>query len=144
MNRMNSAMNYFDTFILVAPDCPVRASVIPETKRKRSAVAVLEYDLLSVNPYCYTQEELLFEVYIRRQGVSAGVLESKRLELWSDFFAKSRPCLRTSSLPKKYGWGIHFDGNGKIALVPMESEEYRRLSNDISVKQLVALRSGRG
>ncbi|WP_370872528.1 DUF6157 family protein [Paenibacillus zeirhizosphaerae] len=37
----------------------------------------------------------------------------------------SQACLRASMLPKKLGWGIHFNGEGKLALIPMESELYR-------------------
>ena len=50
------------------------------------------------------------------------------------FFAQGRACLRASDLGRRYGWGIHADGQGRIALVGMETEEYaaflegRRLS----------------
>ena len=44
------------------------------------------------------------------------------------FFAKPHPCLRASPLPKRYGWGVHYDAHGRIALYAMESEDYRRLS----------------
>ena len=112
-------------------------------KGERVSVAVLEYGLLSSAPYVYTQEDLLFLVHVRRQGISRSLLESKRETLWTDFFSRSRACLRTSPLPKKYGWGIHFDADGKIALVPMESEEYRRLESDERLTQLPAMRNRR-
>jgi hypothetical protein len=28
-------------------------------------------------------------------------------------------------LPKKYGWGLHFDAEGRIALVAVESDYYK-------------------
>ncbi|MHB1927763.1 MAG: DUF6157 family protein [Leptospirillum sp.] len=98
---------------------------------------------LSSDPYVYTQEELLFLVHVRRQRIPHSVLESKYEELWDDFFSRPRACLRPSPLPIKYGWGIHFDSDGKIALVPMESEEYRCLEADKSLTQLVAMRNRR-
>jgi len=30
--------------------------------------------------------------------------------------SKPHPCLRASMLPKRYGWGVHYDGNGRITL----------------------------
>ena len=100
--------NYYRTFIRVSADCPVKRSVIPVVRGGRISIAVLEYGLLSSSPYVYTQEELLFQVHVRRQGISRSVLESKRDALWTDFFSRSRACLRASQLPRKYGWGIYF------------------------------------
>ena len=136
-------MNYYGTFIRVAPDCPVKTSVVPVAKGERAAIPVLEYSLLSSDSYVYTQEELLFLVHVRRQGIPQSALESKYGELWDDFFSRSRACLRCSPLPKRYGWGIHFDGDGKIAIVPMESEEYRRLEANKNLTQLAAMRNRR-
>lgn len=60
------------------------------------------------------------------------------------FFAKGQACLRTSPLAKTYGWGIHHDEKGRVALIPMESEQYNRLSEDSSIQQVKAMRSKRG
>ena len=139
-------MNYFRTFIRVSADCPVKRSAAPVIKGERVSVAVLEYSLLSSAPYVYTQEELLFLVHVRRQGISRSAREeggNGREALWTDFFSRSRACLRASGLPKKFGWGLHFDNDGKIALVPMESEEYRRLESDERLTQLPAMRNRR-
>jgi hypothetical protein len=48
-------------------------------------------------------------------------------------------------LPKKYGWGIHFNGEGKLALVPMESPEYRKFAEGAGgdVKVLAAMRNSK-
>ena len=136
-------LNYFKTFIRVSTDCPVKRSVAPVIKGERVSVAFLEFSLLSSAPYVYTQEDLLFLVHVRRQGISRSLLELKHETLWTDFFSRSRACLRTSPLPKKYGWGIHFDEDGKIALVPMESEEYQKLESDKRLTQLPAMRNRR-
>ena len=118
-------MNYYDTFIRVAPDCPVSEAVVPTGRREEKSIPQIEYELLAENPYTFTQEELLFAVHVRRQGVGEGDLKARRAALWEEFFGKPRACLRASMLPKKYGWGLHFDAEGRIALVPVESEEYR-------------------
>ena len=99
--------NYYRTFIRVSADCPAKRPVIPVVRGERVLIAVLEYGLLS-SPYVYTQEELLFLVHVRRQGISRRQLESKREALWTDLFSRSRACLRASQLPRKYGWGICF------------------------------------
>ena len=135
--------NYYRTFIRVSADCPVKRSVIPVLKGERPSIAVLEYGLLSSAPYAYTQEELLFLVHVRREGISRSVLESNHEALWTDYFSRSRACLRASPLSKRYGWGFHFDDDGKVALVPVESEEYQRLESDGSLTQIPAMRNRR-
>jgi hypothetical protein len=44
-----------------------------------------------------------------------------------EFFAKPQACLRTSDLCKKYGWGVHHDREGRIALYSVSSPEYATL-----------------
>ncbi|WZO98502.1 DUF6157 family protein [Isosphaeraceae bacterium EP7] len=44
----------------------------------------------------------------------------------------------------KYGWGVHYDAFGKIALYAVESDEYRRLSGpDAGTKVVQAMRNRR-
>lgn len=136
-------MNYYETFIQVAPDCPVQAAVIPGMKGQNKSVPVLEYALLSNQPYFYTQEEVLFAVHVQRAGIAPGELKSRHDGLWNEFFAKPRACLRASALPKKYGWGIHFDAQGKTAIYPVESAAYRRFADSQNITQLLAMRSKR-
>jgi hypothetical protein len=48
-------------------------------------------------------------------------------------------------LPKKYGWGLHFDALGRIGLCPVDSEAYRAFVGPGGVGRVVtALRSRRG
>ena len=119
-------LNYEHTFIQVAADCPVTAAVVPVEKGGRKTLAVLQYEMLAQNPYQYTQEDVLFEVFVRHKEVPAHELAARRAELRQEFFARSQACLRASPLPKRYGWGLHFNPEGKVALCPMESDEYRR------------------
>ena len=121
-------MSYRGTFILVAEDCPVRAGVVPTARGEAQTVPVIQYELLSQNPYHYTHESLLFAVQVRHKAIPEDVLAAQGDAIRAAFFSKSHPCLRASPLPKRYGWGVHYDAQGHIALYPMESEDYRRLS----------------
>lgn len=135
-------MNYIDTFITVADDSGAEKSVVPEERGGKKTVAVIQYEMLVDDPYKYTQEDVLFETHVRHKGIPAAELKTKRKQVREEFFAKEQPCLRTSPLARKYGWGFHFDPKGKVAMVPMESREYKQLSREAS-KVLKALRSSR-
>jgi|HubBroStandDraft_4_1064222.scaffolds.fasta_scaffold1050500_1 hypothetical protein len=50
---------------------------------------------------------------------------------------------RMSACPKKYGWGVHFDAEGKIGIYAVESKEYQQYSKNKGVEQLIAMRSPR-
>ena len=137
-------MNYTKTLIAVADDCPVKKSAVPEPRGGKPTVATLQYQLLQGHPYELTQEDVLFESWLRRQeGLAPS--EPEKAKLWKEFFSKDQPCLRSSPLPKKYGFGLLFDGEGRVALCPVESEEYQRLAGARSpgVEVLKALRSAR-
>ncbi|GIP32019.1 DUF6157 family protein [Paenibacillus sp. J2TS4] len=132
-------MNYYDTFIETAEDCPVTAAEVPKTKGDSKTIPVLQYELIANHPYKYTQEDVLFEVFAQRNNIPAEQKQAAR----EKFFSKGQPCLRTSSLGKRYGWGIHNDAQGKVALYACESEEYKKLVNDKSIKHFKAMRSSR-
>ncbi len=141
-------MNYIDTFVAVAEDCPVSHSVVPESKAdKKRSVAAIQYELLAENPYELTQEDVLFQTHVLHKQVPADELKARGVAMREDFFAQPQPCLRTSPLARKYGWGFHFDGAGKVALYPVGSSEYRQFSGDASgstSQHLKAFRSSRG
>jgi hypothetical protein len=142
---MKSTMGYVDTFIQIAADCPVTCSAVPVTKKESKPAHVIQYELLSQNPYKYNHEELLFEVHIRHKNIPDDELEKRRDEIWEELFQRNHPCLRASMLPKKYGWGVHYNDEGKIALYPMESAEYQRYvkTGGDNPKLLYAMRSKR-
>jgi hypothetical protein len=135
-------MNYIDTFITVAEDCPTEKALVPEPRGGKKSVAVIQYEMLDGHPYEYTQEDVLFQTHAQHKGIPPAELKAKGKKLREDFFARDQPCLRTSPLARKYGWGFHFDPKGKVAMVPMESKEYKQLSKSAS-KVLKALRSSR-
>lgn len=138
-------MSYTDTFIEVAVDCPVDHGVVPVARGEHKPIHVLQYELLSAHPYTFTHEDLLFKVYVRHQAIPADELRARGAELRAALLARSHPCLRASLLPKRYGWGIHYDSEGKIALYARDSDEYRQFVQDTSgtPKLLAALRNKR-
>ncbi|MFG6115749.1 DUF6157 family protein [Halobacillus sp. MO56] len=130
-------MNYHNTFILISDDCGVCESRVPESKRKKQTIAEIEYKLLSEKPGFYTQKELQFEVYMKHKDIP----EAQRNEERVRFLDKSRACMRTSALPKRFGWGIYFDSNGKAELVPVESKRYQDLKKTKGIKKIKAMKS---
>jgi hypothetical protein len=132
-------MNYYDTFILIADDCPVHDGQTPVSNRKKKTIAEIEYELLNGKPGYYTQDELQFEVHMRHKDIP----EVSRDEEQVRFMEKSHACMRASALPKRFGWGLYFDSNGKTELVPVESKRYQELQERNDVKKFKAMRSNK-
>lgn len=122
--------NYRDTLITASSDTPVAVGTIPE---KPGTVAGVQHALLADRPYAMTSDDLLHAVHAARGGEKNP----------ADFFAKPQACLRASPLVKQFGWGIHHDGEGHIALVAMESADYARLLADPLVKKTPGMRRSR-
>ncbi|MGB1288631.1 MAG: DUF6157 family protein [Aggregatilineales bacterium] len=119
-------MAYKDTFIKVAPDSDATTGTTPTSNRKTTPIHIHQYNLLMDNPYTYTHEDLVYEVHVLRQGFSPEDLAAREVEIKRDLFSKGHPCMRASSLTKKYGWGAHYNEDGKIALYAIDSDEYRK------------------
>src|SRR5262245_29560039 len=130
-------MNYYDTLIEVAEDCPVAAARVPQARGGKKTKAVVEYELLSEQPYTYTEEDIAFEVY----AVLRDIPKAERPAERKTFLSKGHPHLRVSPLAKRYGWGIHNDAEGKLALIAVESPEYERLLKDLRTSKVKAFRS---
>lgn len=137
--------NYYNTFITVSADCPVEFGVVPPDKKSGRTKPSLEYELAAGQPYRYTQEELMYEVHIRHKGISPEEIAKRGEDIRAAFFSKPQACLRASMLPKKYGWGIHFNEAGKLALIPMESAHYQQFVDGVqgNLKVLAGMRSSR-
>jgi len=136
-------MNYYNSFIAVADDCPVSESVVPTTRGDQKTVALLQYEMIGGSPYRHTQEDVLFNSWLQRQDLGEQSADQVR-RLREQFFSKDQACLRASPLPKKFGWGLDFDDKGGVALCPMESPEYRqRVEGGGDVKVMKAMRSKR-
>lgn len=117
-----------NTFIQVAPDSTATKAVIPEVRDRHKTIQVIQYELLSTQPYSLTLENLIFEVFVKRNQISSADLELDKTTIWTELFSKPHPCMRASMLPKKYGWGVHYNAAGKIGLHRMESVSYQQLS----------------
>ncbi len=117
-------MSYTDTFITVSPDCPVEESVQPQPKGGVKTKPLLEFELLSDHPYRFTEKDLIYQVHLRHQGIPEEEWQEREGEIREKLFAKSHPCMRASMLPKKYGYGVHYDHEGKIAIYGMETSRY--------------------
>jgi hypothetical protein len=136
---MMHTTNYHNTFIAVAEDCPVKAAEIPPQKDEKT-VAGLQFEMIIDNPYKYTSDDVIFQVFALRNKISGKAsLDAER----EKFFSKGQPCFRSSPLTKRYGWGVHSDAKGRIAIYAMESAEYKKLAKDKSLQHVRAMRSKR-
>ena len=133
--------NYSNTFIEVADDCREQAGVVPPEKAEKAerTVARIHYDLIAGDPYGHTSDDVIFAAFAEKHGVAADALEEARREL----FSKGQPCLRSSPLAKRYGWGFHFDAAAKVALYGRDTPEYRKYREDPSLTHLKAMKSRR-
>ena len=131
--------NYFKTFIEIAEDCPAEAGEVPPMRGTKKSVANLQFEMVYDHPYEYTSDEVLFGVYAQRKGYTKNEMEEQR----KLFFSKGQPCFRASPLTKRYGWGVHSDDQGKVAIYPVDSEEYQKFVQDEEVNKVKAMRSSR-
>jgi hypothetical protein len=110
-----------EELILISEDSPnTRATIPSDDRSSKTVVARIEYEVLSENPYTHSRRDFFKLAHhdIRRKT---------HLKIDSYLLARSL-------LVRQFGWGIHVDSNGKLALMPSESEEYGRLLNDPEVK----------
>ncbi|MGI9092612.1 MAG: DUF6157 family protein [Mycobacteriales bacterium] len=113
-------VDYVDTFIAVAQDCMAERGTVPASKPGNPSIAARAFAMVSEHPYRYTSGDVIFTVYADRRGIP----DQERAAARAEFYARSQACLRSSDLGKRYGWGIHADAEGRIALVAVESSEY--------------------
>jgi uncharacterized protein DUF6157 len=138
-----SGVNYRDTVIAVARDSVARHGEIPPLRAGKPTVARLQFEMIHEHPYQYTSEDVLFATSAEGRGLDGSLDDGRRLAMRLAFFEKPRACLRASPLAKQFGWGLHFDSHGRVAAYGVESEEYRRLLADPTLRQLEAMRSRR-
>lgn len=143
MRVKNIRMTYTNTFIQIAPDCPADKGIIPVIRGAKIPFCMTEYELLSEHPYVYTKEELIIEAHLFRETITQTELDAGGEALHAKLQIRN-PCMRTSALAKRYGWGFHFDNQGKLALYAVDSPEYQRFIHaDSGLQVLSALRSKR-
>ena len=128
--------NYIDTFIEVAEDCPASDGEIPPIKGEQKSVANIQFEMISRNPYKFTSDEVLFHCFAIKNGLANNQLKAER----ETFFSKGKACFRCSPLTKRYGWGIHNNAEGKIAVYGFGTTEYKKYSADKVVNVVKAMR----
>jgi len=131
--------NYENTFIAIADDSPATNGEVPPVKGDAKTVANIQFEMVKKNPYKYTSDDVLFYVYAKRNDLTESELDEARRQ----FFSKGQPCFRASPLTKRYGWGVHNNGNGKIALYGFGTAEYDKFLSDKSLKVVKAMKSGK-
>ena len=128
--------NYENTFIEIAEDSTASASK-QQPQKPNKTVAQIQFDLISKNPYKYTSDDVIFETFAQKNDIP----ESEKPEARKQIFLKGQACMRCSPLTKTYGFGVHNNAEGKIALIPVESKEYQNFLKDESVEKVKAMRS---
>jgi hypothetical protein len=131
--------NYINTFIEVAEDCKKNVGEAPKLKGNKKSIAEMQFDLLMNNPYKFTSDDVFFQVYAERNDLA----HQEYPEARKQYFSKGQPCFRASPLTKNYGWGVHSDQEGKIALYGIETEKYQNFVDDPTVKKVKAMRSSK-
>lgn len=131
--------NYKSTFIEIAEDCPTVFGEIPPTKGDKKSVANIQFEMIKQNPYKYNSDEVIFQCYATKKDLTKKELPAEK----ENFFSKGQPCLRASPLTKQYGWGVHNNEDGKIAIYGAETPEYKKYSTDKNLKIVKAMRSKR-
>jgi len=79
--------------------------------KEKKTIAQLQYELIGKNPYKYSSDDILFQVYAYRNYLKEMEYQQAR----EQFFSKGQACLRTSPLTKSYGYGIHCYSDGRLA-----------------------------
>ena len=83
-------------------------------------MAARTYQMIAEQPYEFTSGDVLFTVFADRHGIAEEDRPAARVQVYS----KGQPCLRSSDLGRRYGWGIHADARGRVALFGVETPEY--------------------
>ena len=131
--------NYYNTFIEIAEDCPVLKGEMPPIKNELKTAANIQFEMISKNPYLYSSDDILFRVF----AIKNDLTDNEIVEARNQFFSKGQPCFRASPLTKRYGWGVHSDKNGKIAIYSADSESYHNFLTDNSLVKVKAMKSVR-
>ena len=131
--------NYQNGFIEIADDCPVGFGQVPPTKGDKKSIANYQFEMVKENPYKYDSDEVLFTVFAIRKEINETEWEAERQQ----FFSKGQPCFRASPLTQRYGWGVHCDEHGKMAIYGAETPAYQKFLADQSIKKIKAMKSKR-
>ncbi len=82
---------------------------------------------------------MFFTVFATRKEIDKKDWKAERQK----FFSKGQPCFRASLLTKRYGWGVHSNENGKIAIYGADTREYQNFVADETIRKVKAMKSKR-
>ena len=143
MTKTTHTTNCFNTFIRVADDCPAKTGEAPPPRGGRPTVASLQYQMIAQAPYKYTSDDVVFATSAPGRQFDAKATGKERNLARSEFFSRGQACLRASGLGKRFGWGIHADAEGRVALYAVDSDRYMALAMDPDIAQTRAMRTKR-
>jgi hypothetical protein len=143
MTKTMHTTNCFDTFVQVAEDCPARTGEEPPPRAGNPTVAGLQYKMIAEAPYKFTSDDVVFATSAPGRKLGATATKRERRLARDEFFSKGQACMRASGLGKRFGWGVHADAEGRIAIYAVDSERYRALAQDPGLKQVCAMRTKR-
>jgi predicted phage gp36 major capsid-like protein len=144
MTKSVHTTNTSNAFIGVAADCPASSGQIPPERSGKPTVATLQYTMIRNGPYKYTSDDVVFATSVAGRALGVEAKQAERQKAREQFFSRGQACLRASALGKAFGWGVHSDAGGRVAIFAVDSSEYRRLAADPGIKQVKAMRSKRG
>jgi len=144
MAKVQHSTNCFNTLIRVAEDCPAQHGEEPQLRGGQPTVAVLQYRMLSGAPYKHTSDDVVFATSSAGRALDPKATKKERNAARETFFSRGQACMRASPLGKRFGWGVHADADGRIAIYAVDSKRYQALAGDPEVAQTRAMRSKRG
>jgi hypothetical protein len=131
--------NYTNTFITIANDSPTTNGEIPPLKGNTKTIANIQFDIISKHPYKFTSDDVLFEVFATKNDVTKSEYKVAK----EKYFSKGQPCFRASPLTKRYGWGVHHNNDGKVAIYGAETAAYKKFAKDKNIKVVKAMKSSK-
>ena len=143
MTKSIHTTNCFNTFIRVAEDCPAHTGEEPPLRAGKPTVACLQYGMLTKAPYKYTSDDVIFATSAAGRALDAKATKTEKHAARQAFFSRGQACMRASSLGKRFGWGVHADSEGRIAIYAVDSKRYQALVRDPVLTQVRAMRSKR-
>jgi len=138
---MATDLDYLDTFVRVAADSTAVTGVEPATG-PRLTVARAQFEMIAADPYRWRQTDVLVLTSAGLRGRD-DLPPHEVARLREEWLSRPQACMRASPLPKTHGWGLHMDGEGRVALLAVGSPGYVRLSADPALTQLQAMASRR-
>jgi hypothetical protein len=136
---MQHTTNYTNAFVAVADDSPALHGEVPPMRGDKITIAAMQYEMISKHPYKYTSDDVIFHCYAVKNELTKAELAEGRKQ----FFSKGQACMRASPLTKRYGWGVHNNAEGKIAIYAVDSPEYKKFLKDKKLMVVKGMRSKR-